>query len=283
VVTRSWPLVRRAASVREMSPYGSRLRRCSRAGCGVAAVATLTYVYADSTAVVGPLATHAEPHCYVLCEAHAERLTAPRGWEVVRHEPADTDAVRPRTSDDLEALLDGSLELPGLTVDTDLRWALLTGLARAGRADDARIDAEQRQDNTISGQERGAAARASRPTALAKAEAWEIAVVRDDVPNETQRSVVLSFMQPAQEEFLEPYIEKYLQVADTLWEEKGTQRASTALEYLFPRPLASPELLEKVSTWLHESGANPSAKRYVREGAADVERYLAGQEKDAHG
>ena len=185
--------------------------------------------------------------------------------------------------DDLEGLLDGSLVIDGLTIDTDMRWALLTGLARAGRADDARIASELRRDNTISGQERAAAARAARPTAEAKAEAWEIAVVRDDVPNETQRSVVLSFMQPGQEEVLQPYVEKYLEVAETLWEEKGTQRASTALEFLFPRPLASPELLERVSTWLHDSRANASAKRYVREGAADVERYLAGQEKDARG
>lgn len=47
-------------------------------------MATLTYVYADSTAVLGPLATYAEPHTYDLCAVHAERLTVPRGWEVVR-------------------------------------------------------------------------------------------------------------------------------------------------------------------------------------------------------
>ena len=47
-------------------------------------MATLTYVYADSTAVLGPLATYAEPHCYDLCAEHSERLTAPRGWDVVR-------------------------------------------------------------------------------------------------------------------------------------------------------------------------------------------------------
>jgi hypothetical protein len=44
----------------------------------------LTYVYADSTAVLGPLATYAEPHCYDLCEQHAGSLTVPRGWEVLR-------------------------------------------------------------------------------------------------------------------------------------------------------------------------------------------------------
>ena len=80
----------------------SPLRRCSRTACGRPAVATLTYVYADSTAVVGPLATYAEPHSYDLCEEHAGRLTAPRGWEVVRLD-VDAAGVQP-SSDDLEAL-----------------------------------------------------------------------------------------------------------------------------------------------------------------------------------
>ena len=65
----------------------SPMRRCSRTACNRTAVMTLTYVYADSTAVLGPLATYAEPHCYDLCEVHGERLTAPRGWEIVRLSP----------------------------------------------------------------------------------------------------------------------------------------------------------------------------------------------------
>lgn len=85
-----------------------RARQCTRATCTAAAVATLTYVYADSTAVLGPLATHAEPHSYDLCGEHAERLTAPRGWDVVRlaghFEPA------PPSSDDLLALADAVRE-----------------------------------------------------------------------------------------------------------------------------------------------------------------------------
>lgn len=48
-------------------------------------MATLTFVYSDSTAVVGPLATAAEPHSWDLCFSHASRITAPRGWELVRH------------------------------------------------------------------------------------------------------------------------------------------------------------------------------------------------------
>lgn len=77
-------------------------RRCSRTACSRPSVATLTYVYADSTAVVGPLARYAEPHTYDLCQVHSERLTAPLGWEVVRL-ALDPAALAP-SSDDLEAL-----------------------------------------------------------------------------------------------------------------------------------------------------------------------------------
>jgi hypothetical protein len=84
------------------------MRRCSRAGCTQPATATLTYVYADSTAVLGPLATYAEPHCYDLCSAHAERLTAPLGWDVVRL-AVDPESYGP-TPDDLAALADAVRE-----------------------------------------------------------------------------------------------------------------------------------------------------------------------------
>ena len=79
-----------------------------RTGCTGRAVATLTYMYSDSTAVVGPLAAFAEPHSYDLCEEHALRLTVPRGWEVMRHE-GDFPAPIPH-ADDLEALADAVRE-----------------------------------------------------------------------------------------------------------------------------------------------------------------------------
>ena len=60
-------------------------RPCSKVACNEAAVSTLTYVYADSMAVLGPLSRKAEPHSYDLCAAHAERMSVPQGWQVIRH------------------------------------------------------------------------------------------------------------------------------------------------------------------------------------------------------
>ena len=79
-------------------------RHCSKPGCSAVAVATLTYDYRDSTVVVGPLATVADPNSYDLCDEHAQNLKAPLGWQVVRlatnFEPA------PPSGDDLAALVD---------------------------------------------------------------------------------------------------------------------------------------------------------------------------------
>ncbi|WP_307844064.1 DUF3499 domain-containing protein [Sanguibacter suaedae] len=84
------------------------VRQCSRTACARAAVATLTYVYSDSTAVLGPLALMAEPHSYDLCEVHSGRLTAPRGWEVVRLSSPTTEPGP--SQDDLAALADAVRE-----------------------------------------------------------------------------------------------------------------------------------------------------------------------------
>ena len=99
-------------------------RRCSRVTCSRAANSTLTYVYADSTAVLGPLSTSVDPHGYDLCEIHAARLTAPLGWQVVRIEP-DPSAHGP-TGDDLEALANAVREAQ------DYTWNALKHAFRPG-------------------------------------------------------------------------------------------------------------------------------------------------------
>lgn len=98
-------------------------------------MATLTYVYSDSTAVLGPLAQLAEPHSYDLCREHAGRLTAPRGWEVVRLTP-EFIPTGP-SPDDLVALADAVREagrprdrVP-VAADPDVR-PLASEIARRG-------------------------------------------------------------------------------------------------------------------------------------------------------
>ncbi|MBS43736.1 MAG: aminopeptidase N [Nocardioides sp.] len=185
---------------------------------------------------------------------------------------------------DLEALLDGSWKIEGLAVDTDLRWSLVTALATNGKADDARIDAELAADGTVAGQEHAAAARASMPTAEAKEQAWQAAMVDENTTNEASRSIALAFHRGGQEELLAPYVDRYLEAVPETWTRIGQKRAAVSLQGMFPVRQASAALLEKVDAWLAGPDAErtgPGSLRYVREGRDEVARALAAQERDA--
>ncbi len=174
----------------------------------------------------------------------------------------------------LRELMDGRLE--GLAVDTDLRWTLLTALARLGEAGEAEIAAALEEDKTISGQEHAAAARAIQPLADAKSAAWD-AVVSGDVPNETRRSIAYAFQVTGQGELLEPYVDRYLSMAETVLEEKGVWMAQVALIPLFPLANPSQATLDKVDAWLKDTKAGAATVRYVSEGRDDLARALRAQ------
>lgn len=92
-----------------------RRRMCSRIGCSGRAVATLTYVYADSTAVLGPLGLSAVPGSYDLCPTHSASTSAPRGWQIIRL-PELSDELPEPDEDDLLALANAIREV-GMSCD----------------------------------------------------------------------------------------------------------------------------------------------------------------------
>ena len=89
-------------------PSGSG-RRCSRSGCNQSAAKTLIYIYSESTAVLGPLSTFAEPHTFDFCLEHSDKLTAPKGWNVIKHD-SGTNEVEP-SAEDLMAIADAVREV----------------------------------------------------------------------------------------------------------------------------------------------------------------------------
>ncbi|MGH3445655.1 MAG: ERAP1-like C-terminal domain-containing protein [Nocardioidaceae bacterium] len=175
----------------------------------------------------------------------------------------------------MAGLLDGSERLPGLDVGPDLRWVLLTALAAGGHVGPEQVLAELAGDHTISGKERAAAALAVIPATETKQDAWRHAVLDERAANETQRSIAYVFDTSEQAEVVAPYLERYLAAAETIWEDRGVQIASTALEYMFPRCLTGEQTLDRVVSWLEGTRANPAATKYVREAAADIERALS--------
>jgi len=175
----------------------------------------------------------------------------------------------------LRDLLDGALD--GLEVDADLRWTLIKALARIGEASEQEIADELARDDTNSGRENAAAARAIRPLADAKAEAWQRAAVDADTPNETRRQIAAAFQVSGQATVLEPYVDRYLTMAETIVDELGVWIGQTALVYLFPLANPSAQTLAKVDAWLDSTQAPAAAVRYVSEGRDDLARALRAQ------
>ncbi|RZU24269.1 aminopeptidase N [Kribbella rubisoli] len=185
-------------------------------------------------------------------------------------------------ADRIAGWLDGR-DLPeGLAVDTDLRWTLIVALARLGKIGADEIDDELTRDTTITGQERAAQARAARPTAEAKEEAWRIAVESEDTPNETQFRTILGFQQPGQEDLLRPYVDKYLTAAKDVYTRLGSSMGENVLVYLSPRHLADQAALDALTGWLaaESSAVDAPTLRYVTEAQADLTRAIAAQATD---
>lgn len=105
-------------------------------------------------------------------------------------------AVTPEQLDTLAGLLDGSVWIEGLTVDAELRWALLQRLAATGRAGDAEIDAELDRDSTDEGRRLALACRAAIPDDAHKAEAWRLLAESDELGADGISQVARGFGQP---------------------------------------------------------------------------------------
>ena len=250
----------------------------------------------DITAVTG-LANNATTALYRFCSPDHFEVLADQWAQGVRQlleqaEPrsdhqlifARVIAGAARSEDDaafVAGLLDGTDRLDGLAVDTDLRWTLLSGLARLGRVDHASIDAELERDNTTAGHENAAAARASLPTSEAKDRAWELAVVAADTPNELQRKVATRIWLPGQHELLEPYIDRFFDEAPTVHKRKGVQMGGVVLTYLFPAEV-SDRVLAQVDELLESDRiSDQSTRRPMVEKQADLRRAMAARAFDA--
>ncbi|MER7787966.1 aminopeptidase N [Streptomyces sp. NPDC097640] len=181
----------------------------------------------------------------------------------------------------LSGLLAGTETIEGLTVDTELRWALLERLAATGRADEEAITAELSRDRTSAGERHAATARASRPAPEAKAEAWASAVEGDKLPNAVQEAVIRGFVQTDQRELLAPYAEKYFAAVKGAWDSRSHEMAQQIAVGLYPTVQISQATLEATDAWLASAEPSAALRRLVTECRAGVERALRAQAVDA--
>jgi aminopeptidase N len=188
----------------------------------------------------------------------------------------------------LAALLDidpAEQGLPGLTIDTDLRWRIVTALAASGDIDDEGpdtpfIDTEVERDPTAAGKRHAAQASAARPQLAVKEAAWQQVIEDDTLANITARSIIAGFVQPGQSELLQPFTAKYFGAISGVWERRSSEVAQTVVVGLYPSWDISQAGLDAADAFLAGPDVPPPLRRLVLEGRAGVERALRARAFD---
>lgn len=187
------------------------------------------------------------------------------------------------TNADLELvsdLLDGRVTWDGLVIDTDLRWFLLTQLVITGARGPEDIDGELASDDTATGRRQAAAARAARPAADAKAQAWHDIVNRPELPNAILDATIAGFQQRDQLHLITPYRAMFFDALESVWASRTMETAQSITMGLYPALLVNQETVDLTTAYL-ERGMNAALRRLLSEGRDGVERALRARSKDA--
>lgn len=190
-------------------------------------------------------------------------------------------ATTPAHLDAVQALRDGTTTLSGLEIDTDLSWELLIALVAGGRADASDIDAALAADNTATGAQSAANARAAIPTAEAKRAAWDSVTLDDSAPNTIVRATGLGFQHTSDPAVLEAMVPVYFDALRSLWDAKSYKIAEYLVVGFYPAATPTPAIVDATRAWLDANPDVPALRRLVIENLAGVERALRAQERDA--
>ncbi len=256
---------------------------------GLPAERDITLVGNTLRQAAGALTYYADPHW------------APSGWlELARTARAAADTAEPgsgfqlawarayisaaRDEADLAELrgwLDGTVKVPaGLSVDSELRWALVQALVAGGAADTALIDAELDADRTANGEREAAVARALLPTPEGKADVWRQITGPDPLPNWQHRALLLGFQHPAQLALTRPYVAKFLDVVGEVWARRDNEPAQEFAVLGYPSYQVSEETVAATDAWLASDGHPAPLRRLLGEGKDGVVRALRARAAD---
>ena len=167
----------------------------------------------------------------------------------------------------LSTLLDNepaAVNMPGLVIDTDLRWRIVTALAAAGVIDadgpeTPFIDAEAERDPTAAGGRHAAQAAAARPQLAVKEADWQEVIEDDTLANVTARSIIVGFVRPGQDELLKPFRDKYFGAISGVWQRRSSEVAQTVVIGLYPSWDVSQAGLDAADAFLADAGRAAAA------------------------
>ena len=180
----------------------------------------------------------------------------------------------------LAGLLDATVALEGLAVDTDLRWALLRRLVSRGVRGEEAIDAELSQDATDAGERNAAGCRAAIPTVDAKRETWET-LTGGKLTIAMFRATILGFADQDQPELVQPFRPEFFAALGDVWGEWSSAMAQDFVEYGYLICAVDTSTITATDAYLAASPEPPSAlRRLLAEGRDEVARALRNQARD---
>ncbi|WP_194422326.1 aminopeptidase N [Microbacterium abyssi] len=177
------------------------------------------------------------------------------------------DAAR---ADEVRAILDGHGP-DGLSVDPDLRWALLTALTTVGEASGDDLDAELKRDDTASGRTAALRALAARPVQEVRLVAWHRAWEDEELSNDHLSATIDGVRAGGRRDLIASLDGGYFERIADAWQNRSIEIARRLVIGLFP---ASPDL-DLVDGWLSANDSAPAAlRRLVVEQRDHLERDL---------
>jgi aminopeptidase N len=179
-------------------------------------------------------------------------------------------------------LLDGSVVLDGLAVDTDLRWRLLGQLVSRGVLGPDAIEAELATDPTDAGERNAATCRALIPTEAAKQAAWEL-LTSGELTIAMFRAVLYGFVDMDHAELTEPYREAYFGAIGDVWRDWPSTMAQDFVSQLFHLCALSAQTVAATDAYLSAGSVPTALGRLLGEGRDDVLRCMRCQERDRQG
>jgi aminopeptidase N len=180
----------------------------------------------------------------------------------------------------VRGLLDGIKAFTGLTVDTDVRWAIVSALAGLGE-DDGLIDAELQRDPTDQGHRHAAAAQAARPTAEAKERTWAALMEDTKIPLATMRAMMGGFWRFDQRRLVEPYAPRYFDALPNVWKERDIDVALAFGRQMFPAVVVGEQTIGMTDDYLSKDSVPGPIRRILLEGKDNMQRAIRGRAVDA--
>ncbi|MFM2437494.1 MAG: aminopeptidase [Actinomycetota bacterium] len=184
----------------------------------------------------------------------------------------------------LRGLLTGTTDLPGLAVDTDVRWAVVTRMVALGAAGEESVADQLQLDDTAAGRRRAVTARAAAPDLTAKETAWQSALVDASLPNATLSATIAGIMQPFQGDLVRPFIERYFAALPELVETRTHEIVQQVVTGLYPGLVVDASVVERTDVFLQSNPELPNgAARLLVEGRDGLERSLRCLARDRDG